>query len=264
MPAAPNSLKDRVAVLETKLKRKDGWDIAHICFAALTPIALAFVGYLFTTESQQNDLLLKEKEQGLREREQEFRAREFEYSQDKDLRTARLADSELLIKRSDVYRAVASDLFGPDGPRKQLAIKILERVDPDSPEVLKQVIAKSSATSQIATDAQSSLAAKRSEVVLSFFSEDRSARLIAWDNIRRNWREDADTCALILNTVDAYRANADRVYNTAAVLKFFSTKVLSVNRQAVDKFIASIPANDAAWSKTAGELNLARAKLTAK
>lgn len=264
MSEASKSIEDRIDTLEAKLKRKDGWDIVQIFFAAMTPIVLAVVGYLFTTESQQNDLKLKEKEQALKEREQELRAREFEYSQDKDVRAARLADSELLIKRSDVYRAVAADLFGPDGARKELAIKILERVDPDSPEVLKQVIAKSGAKSQLASDALSSLAAKRSEIVLSFFADEKPVRIVAWDNIRRNWKEDAETCALILTTVESYRASADRIYNTAAVLKFFSTRALDANRTAVEKFIASIPANDPTWSKTVGELALARAKLNAK
>jgi hypothetical protein len=251
------SLEERVASLEQKLKRKDGWDVAQIFISALTPIVLAIVGYVFTTSAQDNDLVLKK-------RDQELRDREFEYGQDKDLRAARLTESELLIKRSEVYRAVAADLFGPDGPKKELAIKILERIDPDSPELLKQVIAKSPATSQVASDAKSSLSAKRSEVVLSFFSDDRSTRIVAWDNIRRNWKEDVDACALILTTVESYRSNPDRVYNTAAILKFFSTQVLVSNRAAVEKFIASFPAGDPSWSKTAGELSLAKEKLGAR
>ena len=166
-----------------------------------------------------------------------------------------------MIKRSEVYRALKPDLFGQEGPTKELAIRILERVDPDSPEVLKQLIQKAPPSSPSATYARDSLNAKRSEVVLSFFDDRKFVREAAWDNIRRNWKEDVRTAAMLLDTVESYRQNPDRIYSTAAILKYFSTGVLQANRSSVEKFFNTIPSGDANWAKTQGEIALAKSKL---
>ncbi len=254
------TLEGRISELEAKQTRKDGWDKAEVVFAACTPIVLAVVGYIFTTESQRTD-------QNLKAREQDVRKLEVDYKREKDLHDERMSTSELdlktaelLVKRSDVYRALTPDLFGAEGPKKELALRILARVDPDSPEVLKQLIEKAP-TSPSAMFARDSLADKRSEIALGFFDENKNARVNAFSNIRLNWKDDEALCALLLETLSRFKENPDRVYSVSAILKFFSTKVLQANRVSVERFFASVPVADPAWAKTAAEIELAKARL---
>lgn len=166
-----------------------------------------------------------------------------------------------MIKRSEVYRALRSDLFGPDGPSKILALRVLERVDPDSPQLLDQIISKSSPTSPSAALARNILDDKRNAVVQGFFDERKNVREQTWDNLRRNWTQDPQLLAKLLDAAESSRSDVNKMYSTAAVLKFFSREALEANRKQVETFISSVP-QTTEWANTQAQISLAKKKLS--
>lgn len=234
-------IKERLEKIEKKLdyKHKDLWDKIQSLTGILIPLAIAGVGWYYTSENNNSQLEIQRLNN-----ENQFQIA--------------LVNSN--VGQSELIKDFMQHLTSKDTASRNIAIEAILYAAPTPGKKIVEVLSKTGdkQTRSIAIDA---LASKRIDLIENLFSDQKQVRLIAANEIISNWSNDNQLLTELLNKVIACISGSvatlncnDGVYNSFAVLPSFSKQLLLANKSTIVSIANQISPANTKTKKLANDL----------
>ena len=234
-------IKEKFEAFDKKpdVKKKDFWDKFQALTGILIPIAIASVGWYYTSENNKSQLEIQRLNN-----ENQFQIA--------------LVNSN--VGQSELIKDFMQHLTSKDTASRNIAIEAILYAAPTPGKKIVEVLSKSSdkQTRMFASDA---LAGKRTDLIENLFSDQKQIRLIAANEIIANWSNDNPFLTELLNKAKdcisgtvASSNCSDGIYNTFVVLSSFSKQLLISNKSAISTIADQIAASNAKTKKLANDL----------
>lgn len=233
-------IKERFEKIDKKLnsKQKDFWDKSKALTGILIPIAIAAVGWYYTSENNKSQLEIQRLNN-----ENQFQIA--------------LVNSN--VGQSELIKDFMQHLTSKDTASRNIAIEAILYAAPTPGKKIVEVLSKTGdkQTRAFAVDA---LAGKRTDLIGNLFSDQKQVRLVAANEITSNWSNDGQLLVELLNkTKECISGNEtsncnDGVFNSFAVLPSFSRQLLLANKSTIVSLVNSIAPANTKTKKLANDL----------
>ena len=234
-------IKERFEKIDKKpdAKQKDIWDKIPALSGILIPIAIAIVGWYYTSENNKSQLEIQRLNN-----ENQFQIA--------------LVNSN--VGQSELIKDFMQHLTSKDTASRNIAIEAILYAAPTPGKKIVDVLSRTGdkQTRSFAVDA---LAGKRTDLIGNLFSEQKQIRLVAANEIISNWSNDHPFLTQLLNKMQACISGketssncSDGVYNSFAVLPSFSRHLLVANKTIIVSIANQISPANAKTKKLASDL----------
>ena len=219
---------DRLENIEKKLsnKKKGFFEKIQILTPILIPITIAFVGWYFTNQHNENQLKLQEMNSE---------------------NQRQVAMINATVGQSSLIRDFIPHLNSADTSEQNIALVAILYAAPGPGKEIVEIVAKSG-NSNASSKANVALANKRKDLINSLFSFQKHTRLIAANEISSNWTSDNKIInELIVKAKNCLHNNSgiidcnNGVYNVIIVLQNFPKELLKVHEKEIQALIDLIP-----------------------
>jgi hypothetical protein len=231
-------LEATVAKLESK--PKDGWDITQILLGLLTPVAIGFAGFLFSSATERTQQALEAR---MLEYEQLKDAQQQTYQRERDVQDDKRSDTQLRLSQSETFTQLLDALAGTDQKRKELAIQIALLTPPDGKKLV-EAISKAPDTQpaeSIQKFATDSLQKRRDELVRLVFSPVQRERARGYTLVSEQWASDFTLLQQLFARAQKSMDDVNGIFQFTALLPELSPDVLLPMKAEILAFLDQIP-----------------------
>lgn len=222
-------LKEKVESYE----KKDFWDKLKIVTGILLPLTIVYVGQTFTASQSAAENRSNEK---IAELQRDLTDKQFEYQKQVSTINSKVGQVSLVANFFDA-------LLSEDPVRKKLAIKaVLIALKDEGPELVK-IVQESDNTNEIKSFAKATLGAKRLELVTLLFSDQKSERINAYNDIVSGWKNDSEMVKEIIAFGNSNLSNENGIYNSLVTLSHMNKTALAPYKDALNEFSKKAEAN---------------------
>lgn len=236
-----DELSQRLTKVENQLssKKKDVWEKLQVLIPLLIPLSIALVGWYFTNQHNENELLLQER------------------NSDSQIQVALINSN---VGQSELIKDFMQHLTSTDTAVRNIAIEAILYAAPTPGKRIVEIMAR---TSDHSTRAQAidALESKRTDLVTNLFSALKQNRVIAASEITSNWTSDNELVKEILARAAACLANKDSspdcdngVYNSIVVLSKLPRSLLGNYKQEIKALVDKIPGSSQLTLNQTGDL----------
>ncbi len=221
-------IHERLEKIEKQIsdKRKNSWGKIEFLTPALIPLAIAFVGWYYTNQNNENQLLLQQK--NIENQQQ-------------------IALINSTVGQSSLIKDFIPHLNSKDTSERNIAMIAILYAAPAPGKDIIDIIANS-ANDQAREFANNALVNKRNDLLYNLFSHTKHDRLIAANEIISNWSSEPNMMNEMIQMATHCLGHRDDLidcengtYNVIVLLHFFPTELLLVQKKEIVSLINMIP-----------------------
>lgn len=199
---------------DIKKDKKDWLDIVQILGSILLPVAIAFVGWRYTTSIEnakiKSDNTIQQLEIQLNEQQREF---------DK-----KITQANAKINQANLVSSFLEPLVSKHKVKQKLAIEAVIIALPEHGAKLVKIIQDNDTSTEVTKFATKSLKTHKKQLVKDFFSDEEEKRKSAYSMLASNYKNDPEVIAKIIANSKTNTFNQGAISNVVLYLDYADTQ----------------------------------------
>lgn len=220
-------------IREIKTKGKDFWDILKIAGGLLIPVAIAFVGWQYSNAMKNAEI---KSATNIAQLQLEFSKQKADFDQ-------KISETNSRVSQAGLVASFLEPLLSKDQTKKKLAIEAVLIALPSEGPRLVRVIQETDNQNDVKEFAQQSLKSYKENLIVQFFSDEKSIRSDAYSRLQSSYQNDS---SIIPELIAAGRQNPDNlnaVYNALVFLSHMNKETLRPYVSEIEEYSREVEGN---------------------